>query len=143
MMHRTLYFIFFFSTLCHAQVQNLKEVVLKAQRIQSSIHPMSQTDIVQDSILLKQEIGELIQFVPSLFVSSQQNFSQDTRISIRGFGTRATFGIRGIKILWDGIPITTPDGQTQLDHIPLSSIGTIEVLRGCLLYTSPSPRDRG
>ena len=130
MMHRTLYFIFFFSTLCHAQVQNLKEVVLKAQRIQSSIRPMSQTDIAQDSLLLKQEIGELIQYVPSLFVSSQQNFSQDTRISIRGFGTRATFGIRGIKVLWDGIPITTPDGQTQLDHIPLSSIGTIEVLRG-------------
>ncbi len=102
MMHRTLYFIFFFSTLCHAQVQNLKEVVLKAQRIQSSIRPMSQTDIAQDSLLLKQEIGELIQYVPSLFVSSQQNFSQDTRISIRGFGTRATFGIRGIKVLWDG-----------------------------------------
>jgi iron complex outermembrane receptor protein len=87
-------------------------------------------DIAPDSLLLKQEIGELLQGVPSLFVSSQQNFSQDTRISIRGFGTRATFGIRGIKVLWEGIPITTPDGQTQLDHIPLSSLGTIEVIRG-------------
>ncbi len=129
-MRRALYFMLFFSTLCHAQVQQLEEVVLRAQRIQSSIQPISQTDIAQDSLLLKQEIGELLQGIPSLFVSSQQNFSQDTRISIRGFGTRATFGIRGIKVLWDGIPITTPDGQTQLDHIPLSSMGTIEVIRG-------------
>ena len=118
------------SALSHAQVQQLAEVILRAQRIQSSIQPISQTDIAQDSLLLKQDIGELLQGVPSLFVSSQQNFSQDTRISIRGFGTRATFGIRGIKILWDGIPMTTPDGQTQLDHIPLSSLGTIEVIRG-------------
>ena len=107
------------SALSHAQVQQLAEVILRAQRIQSSIQPISQTDIAQDSLLLKQDIGELLQGVPSLFVSSQQNFSQDTRISIRGFGTRATFGIRGIKVLWDGIPMTTPDGQTQLDHIPL------------------------
>ena len=118
------------SLLSHAQVQQLAEVILSAQRIQSSIQPISQTDIAQDSLLLKQDIGELLQGVPSLFVSSQQNFSQDTRISIRGFGTRATFGIRGIKVLWDGIPMTTPDGQTQLDHIPLSSLGTIEVIRG-------------
>ena len=119
-----------FSALSHAQVQQLAEVILRAQRIQSSIQPISQTDIAQDSLLLKQDIGELLQGVPSLFVSSQQNFSQDTRISIRGFGTRATFGIRGIKVLWDGIPMTTPDGQTQLDHIPLSSLGAIEVIRG-------------
>ena len=118
------------SLLSHAQVRQLEEVVIRAQRIQSSIQPISQTDIAQNSLLLKQDIGELLQGVPSLFVSSQQNFSQDTRISIRGFGTRATFGIRGIKVLWNGIPMTTPDGQTQLDHIPLSSMGSIEVIRG-------------
>lgn len=128
-MRSFLYFIFFFSALCQAQVQELEEVVLRAQRIQSSIQPISQTDIGKDSLLLKQDIGELLEGTPSLFVSSQQNFSQDTRISIRGFGTRATFGIRGIKVLWDGLPITTPDGQTQLDHIPMSSIGNIEVIR--------------
>ena len=78
------------SLLSHAQVRQLEEVVIRAQRIQSSIQPISQTDIAQNSLLLKQDIGELLQGVPSLFVSSQQNFSQDTRISIRGFGTRAT-----------------------------------------------------
>ena len=129
-MCRALYSILCYSILGQAQVQQLEGVVLRAQRIHSSIRTVSQVDIAPDSLLLKQEIGELLQGVPSLFVSSQQNFSQDTRISIRGFGTRATFGIRGIKVLWEGIPITTPDGQTQLDHIPLSSLGTIEVIRG-------------
>lgn len=114
-----------------AQVQQLDEVVLRAQRINSPIQPLSAT-LVSDSLqlLLQQDIGERLHTVPSLFVSSQQNFTQDTRISIRGFGARAAFGIRGIKILLDGIPVTTPDGQTQLDHIPLSQLGDIEVLRG-------------
>ena len=114
-----------------SQVQQLDEVVLSAQRLKSEIQPLS-ASIITDSLNLTitQEVGGLLQQIPSLFVSSQQNFTQDTRVSIRGFGARATFGIRGIKVLLDGIPITTPDGQTQLDHIPLSQIGKIEVLRG-------------
>lgn len=120
-----------FSFIAQGQVQQLNEVVLSAQRLKSSIQPLS-ASIVSDTLNLNitQEIGGLMQQIPSLFVSSQQNFTQDTRISIRGFGARATFGIRGIKVLLDGIPITTPDGQTQLDHIPLSQIGTIEIIRG-------------
>ena len=114
-----------------SQVQQLDEVVLSAQRLKSEIQPLS-ASIIRDTLnlTLTQEVGGLLQQIPSLFVSSQQNFTQDTRISIRGFGARATFGIRGIKVLLDGIPITTPDGQTQLDHIPLSQLGSIEVLRG-------------
>lgn len=125
------FLLFFFGLLAQSQVQQLDEVVLNAQRINSTIQPLSATTI-SDSLKLTitQEVGGLLQQIPSLFVSSQQNFTQDTRISIRGFGARATFGIRGIKVLLDGVPITTPDGQTQLDHIPLSQIGTIEVLRG-------------
>jgi iron complex outermembrane receptor protein len=121
----------FIGFLAQSQVQQLDEVVLRAQRINSPIQPLS-TTLISDSLqlLLQQDIGERLHAVPSLFVSSQQNFTQDTRISIRGFGARAAFGIRGIKILLDGIPITTPDGQTQMDHIPLSQLGTIEVLRG-------------
>jgi iron complex outermembrane receptor protein len=121
----------FIGFLAQSQVQQLDEVVLRAQRINSPIQPLS-TTLISDSLqlLLQQDIGERLYAVPSLFVSSQQNFTQDTRISIRGFGARAAFGIRGIKILLDGIPITTPDGQTQMDHIPLSQLGTIEVLRG-------------
>ncbi|CAI8160188.1 MAG: Vitamin B12 transporter BtuB [Bacteroidota bacterium] len=120
-----------FGLVAKSQVQQLDEVVLSAQRIKSKIQPLS-ASIISDSLNLTitQEVGGLLQQIPSLFVSSQQNFTQDTRISIRGFGARATFGIRGIKVLLDGIPITTPDGQTQLDHIPLSQLGNIEILRG-------------
>ena len=115
-----------------SQVQNLSEVVVSAQIINSLYTPLSLSKIKNDSIKknLTTDIGNKLKNVPSLFVSSQQNYSQDTRISIRGFGTRAPFGIRGIKILLDGIPITTPDGQSQLDHIPQSIIGDIEVIRG-------------
>lgn len=114
-----------------SQVQQLDEVILNAQRLPSNVSPMS-TSIVSDTLglLLQQEIGTSLTAVPGLFVSSQQNYTQDTRISIRGFGTRAAFGIRGIKVLLDGIPITTADGQTQLDHVPLSQISNVQVLRG-------------
>ena len=130
-MHRLLVFLCLFGFLAQGQIQQLDEVVLRAQRIKSDIQPLSAT-IISDSLNLNitQEVGGLLQQIPSLFVSSQQNFTQDTRIAIRGFGARATFGMRGIKVLMDGIPITTPDGQTQLDHIPLAQIGAIEVLRG-------------
>ena len=68
--------------------------------------------------------------IPGLFTSSSNNFSQDLRISIRGFGARSAFGIRGIKLIVDGIPETTPDGQSQLDNLPLGLVSSIEILRG-------------
>ena len=63
-------------------------------------------------------------------MQNSSNFAQDLRISIRGFGTRAPFGVREVKVLVDGIPETSPDGQTQLDNIDLSGAKRIEVLRG-------------
>ena len=127
-MRRLGFLLFATSVLAQSQIQQLSEVVLTAQRINSPISPLSFT-LVSDSLggLLQQEIGEQLGIVPSLFVSSQQNFTQDTRISIRGFGTRAAFGIRGVKVLLDGVPISTPDGQAQLDHIPLLQLGGVAV----------------
>src|SRR5690606_21579144 len=52
------------------------------------------------------------------------------RLSIRGFGARAQFGIRGVKVVVDGIPATLPDGQTTLNHLDLASLGRVEVIRG-------------
>ena len=75
-------------------------------------------------------LEEALDRVPGVFVQSSQNFAQDVRIQIRGFGTRAAFGIREIKVLLDGLPITEPDGQTQLDDVDLGAIDRIEVLRG-------------
>jgi len=63
-------------------------------------------------------------------VQNANNFSQDMRVSIRGFGSRSAFGIRGVKILVDGIPETTPDGQGQIDNLNLGVMKTIEVIRG-------------
>jgi iron complex outermembrane receptor protein len=68
--------------------------------------------------------------VPGVFIQDRFNFAQDTRISIRGFGSRAAFGIRGIKILVDGIPLTLPDGQSQVDTLDLGATQRIEVMRG-------------
>ena len=80
--------------------------------------------------------SDYVQAVPGLFALNSNNFSQDLRISIRGFGARSAFGIRGIKILVDGIPETTPDGQGQIDNLALGSIASVEVIRGpsSLLY---------
>src|SRR6267378_4208571 len=68
--------------------------------------------------------------VPGVFVANRYNFSQDQRISIRGFGARSAFAVRGIKILVDGIPQTLPDGQGQLTNLELGEVERIEVLRG-------------
>lgn len=75
-------------------------------------------------------LDEALVSVPGVFVANRYNFSQDQRISIRGFGARSAFAVRGIKILIDGIPQTLPDGQGQLTNLELGEIDRIEVLRG-------------
>ncbi|SVB19144.1 uncharacterized protein METZ01_LOCUS171998, partial [marine metagenome] len=75
-------------------------------------------------------LNEALLPVPGLFAMNAENFSQDLRVAIRGFGARAPFGIRGIRILVDGIPETTPDGQAQVDNIDLGFISRAEVFRG-------------
>ncbi len=75
-------------------------------------------------------LDEALANVPGVFVANRYNFSQDQRISIRGFGARSAFAVRGIKILVDGIPQTLPDGQGQLTNLELAEVDHIEVLRG-------------
>jgi len=75
-------------------------------------------------------LQEYLTAIPGVFTLNSSNYAQDLRISIRGFGARAGFGIRGIKLVVDGIPETTPDGQGQLDNLPLSMIREISVIRG-------------
>src|SRR5205085_8479498 len=75
-------------------------------------------------------LDEALASVPGIFVANRYNFSQDQRISIRGFGARSAFAVRGIKILVDGIPQTLPDGQGQLTNVELGEVDRIEVLRG-------------
>jgi iron complex outermembrane receptor protein len=75
-------------------------------------------------------LDEALDLVPGVFAQSGCNFAQDTRVSIRGFGARAPFGIRGIRILVDGIPTTLPDGQSEVDSLDLAFVDRIEVIRG-------------
>ncbi len=75
-------------------------------------------------------IDEALDLVPGVVAQSAQNFAQDTRVAIRGFGSRASFGIRGVRILVDGVPTTLPDGQSEVDSIDLAFIDRIEVIRG-------------
>ena len=75
-------------------------------------------------------LNDYINTIPGLFALNANNFSQDLRVSIRGFGARSAFGIRGVKIIVDGIPETTPDGQGQIDNLDIGSIDRIEIIRG-------------
>jgi iron complex outermembrane receptor protein len=139
--HRYFFIFLFFSFIAFSQQKSststitLKEVELTATRLetQKKLFPFSVSLInFEEEQIYKQQISldEYLKNIPSLFSLNSNNFAQDLRISIRGFGSRAAFGIRGIKIIVDGIPETTPDGQGQIDNLPLGMIKKIEVIRG-------------
>ncbi|MDR6710944.1 iron complex outermembrane receptor protein [Pseudomonas hunanensis] len=75
-------------------------------------------------------LSEALNRIPGLVVQNRQNYAQDLQISSRGYGARSAFGIRGIKLLSDGIPASTPDGQGQAASLNLDVADRIEVLRG-------------
>lgn len=75
-------------------------------------------------------LDEALQGIPGVFAQNQYNAAQGLRPSIRGFGARAAFGVRGIRVLVDGVPLTLPTGQTELDAIDLQSVTQVDVLRG-------------
>ena len=75
-------------------------------------------------------LSESLNRVPGISVQNRQNYAQDLQISSRGFGGRATFGIRGLRLITDGIPASFPDGQGQVSHFDLQAARSIEVLRG-------------
>ena len=81
-------------------------------------------------------LSESLVRIPGLTVLNRQNFSQDLQLSVRGFGSRSTFGIRGVRLIIDGIPATMPDGHGQASSVSLAMAERIEVLRGplALLY---------
>ncbi len=113
----------------------LKEVIIDAAHIKSIRKdlPLSvtQKSFAFDQKNFKQEsLDEYLDGVPGLFSQNANNFAQDLRLSIRGFGARSAFGIRGIKLIVDGIPETTPDGQGQVDNLPLGIINNVTILRG-------------
>src|SRR5712671_1370679 len=101
---------------------------LPLTKVPLSIHTLDRADISRARPTWG--LDEALANVPGVFVANRYNFSQDQRISIRGFGARSAFAVRGIKILIDGIPQTLPDGQGQLTNLELGEVDHIEILRG-------------
>ncbi len=125
--------------------QTLDEVVISATRSeQRSFDAPAAISVVDREIIQNAgpqiNLSESLNRVPGLTILNRQNYSQDLQLSIRGFGARSPFGIRGIRLLIDGIPATTPDGQGQGSSISLPSTERIEVLRGplALMYGNSS-----
>jgi iron complex outermembrane receptor protein len=75
-------------------------------------------------------LSEGLGAVPGLLARDRQNYAQDVQISVRGFGARASFGIRGVRLYVDDIPATLPDGQGQITNVEIGTVGRVEVLRG-------------
>lgn len=75
-------------------------------------------------------LDESIANIPGVYVANRYNYSLDQRLSIRGAGSRANFGLRGVKVLLDGVPQTLPDGQSQLTNVDFGNLRRIEVIRG-------------
>ena len=128
-----------------AQAQALDPVVVTGSRSEQrsfdapgAIQSVSR-DVI-DNAGPQINLSESLNRVPGLTILNRQNYAQDLQLSIRGFGSRASFGLRGIRLLIDGIPATTPDGQGQGSSVSLTSTERIEVLRGplALLYGNSS-----
>jgi iron complex outermembrane receptor protein len=129
------------SALCMGAVglhaQTLDSVVISASRSEQRSFDASAAISSVDREAIQDagpqvNLSETLNRVPGLTILNRQNYAQDLQVSIRGFGARTAFGIRGIRLLIDGIPATTPDGQGQGSSISLPSTERIEVLRGPL-----------
>ncbi len=127
------------STPVSAQTVNytadLDSIVVTVGRQSSALETVSFSVSVVDSISLRNmnnqlSVKELFNSIPGVNVNNRFNPSQGDKITIRGIGARAQFGTRGIKILLDDIPLTFPDGQSQLNNLNPGALGSVEILRG-------------
>lgn len=83
-----------------------------------------------DSNDLQSNITEVLSGIPGVNARDRLNYAQDTQLSIRGFGARATFGVRGLRLYVDGVPASMPDGQGQLSHFNVLGADRLQVMRG-------------
>lgn len=116
-------------------VRVLEPVVVTSTRTQTEIlETPAAVDIVEGEAIrdgkMQVNLSESLGAVAGLQVRNRQNYAQDLQLSMRGFGARSTFGVRGLRLYIDGIPATMPDGQGQTSNIDIATIDRVEVLRG-------------
>jgi iron complex outermembrane receptor protein len=124
-----------FAGAAHAQGAALDPVVVSATRTERPwLDVPASVDLVDGNTVrdaqLRVNLSESLGRVAGLVILNRQNYAQDLQISVRGFGARSTFGVRGVRLYVDGVPATSPDGQGQVSHFPLNATEKIEVLRG-------------
>lgn len=113
----------------------LPDLEVTVTRTRSPLSTLGAAVTVIDSTAVHRDriataLDETLAFVPGVVVQNRWNYAVDERLAIRGFGGRANFGLRGVKVLLDGVPQTLPDGQSQLNNLDLSLVSRVEVLRG-------------
>ncbi len=116
------------------QTRDLPRIVVTATRSANDPRDVAASidavDIDANPDAPRTGLSEFLAGIPGVLARDRQNHAQDEQISIRGFGARSTFGVRGVRLYVDGIPATMPDGQGQVSHFNLDSAARIEVLRG-------------
>lgn len=122
------------------KVTALEEIVVTGTRAEKKIIdiPYSVFRVNKKEFTFGRDLNarDILQDVPGLFI--QTKYGSDVRISIRGFGTRSNNGVRGIRILLDGIPESEPDGETSMDAIDYTTLGGVEVVKGNLSSLYPN-----
>ena len=109
---------------------SLDQIFLKSPLINQNNPALTVSEISYDEYEIKPvNFQDAIDFSSGLWITNSENQAQDNRMAIRGFGARSAFGIRGLKIILDGIPLTTPDGQSQVDNIPFQLIENVEIMK--------------
>lgn len=115
---------------------NVERIVVTATRTSrrwlDTPAAVERVDVATLSPGMRTDAAELLEGIAGLQVDTRYNFAQDTRITLRGFGARAAFGVRGVRLRLDGIPLSMPDGQAQTSSILLDEPSSVEVLRGPL-----------
>jgi iron complex outermembrane receptor protein len=118
-----------------AATDPLEDVVVSATRVAERAFDLPVSIDRVDGRTLREgqlaiNLSESLDEVPGVSVENRQNYAQDLQLSVRGFGARSSFGVRGVRLYADGIPGTMPDGQGQFSHFDLGAADRIEVLRG-------------
>ncbi len=135
------------SSVLHAQTatNELKEIIVQSGRLEQKQFDAPASIYTIDADTLSSSgpqvnISDVLNRAPGVVALNRNNYAQDVQISIRGFGARSAFGVRGIRLITDGIPASMPDGQGQTSTVSMTSTDRMEVLTGPLaqLYGNAS-----